>query len=331
MGDVIQCTDAHLDRPVVIKTLQPGVDHGRLLDEQKALLKLRSKHVVQLYDIVDVSAVGAKGLVLEYISGHDLEIGAHPIGYDYLRVLWQIACGIRDIHRAHVIHRDLKPGNIRVDAEGVVKIFDFGLARSIGFDDKTRSVIGTPVFMAPELWGQSTISFSSAIDVYAFGVIAIALVHDSVPSALASHPPRSLPRREFDTLFAGLSQELASGLFACLASDPAGRPSMEAVTAMLERHVLNGRHRAIAVINRDAKRLDTANRSISMTVSAGDSLGIQYDGLQFAVSSAAGNVFVNNGAVKPGTIIPGCCVITFGVGSNRTFVTFDISNPEVMA
>lgn len=331
MGDVIQCTDTHLDRAVVIKTLQPGVDHSRLLDEQKALLKLRSKHVVQLYDIVDVSARGAKGLVLEYLAGHDLQIGAYQIGYDYLRVLWQIACGIRDIHRAHVIHRDLKPGNIRIDAEGVVKIFDFGLARSIGVDDRTRSVIGTPVFMAPELWGQSTISFSTAIDVYAFGVIAIALVHSSVPSALASHPPRPVPKLDLDTVFAGLSQELIDCLSACLAGDPTARPSMEFVTEMLERHVLNGRHRAIAVINSEAKRLDTTNRSISMSVPTGDSLGIRYDGLQFAVNSIAGNVFVNNGTAQPGTIIPGCCVITFGVGNGRTFVTFDISNPEVMA
>lgn len=331
MGDVIQCTDTHLDRAVVVKTLQSGVDHSRLLDEQKALLKLRSRHVVQLYDIVEVSARGAKGLVLEYIAGQDLQVSAYQVGPEYLQVLWQIACGIRDIHRANVIHRDLKPGNIRIDGEGVVKIFDFGLARSIGVDDRTRSIIGTPIFMAPELWGQSTISFSTAIDVYAFGVIAISLLQSSVPLALASHPPLPVPKSVLDGIFMGLAGELITCLSACLASDPTARPSMELVTETLERHVLNGRHHAIAVINSDAKRLDTVNRSISMSVPGGDSLGIHYDGLQFLVATTAGNVFVNNSAAKAGRVIPGCCVLTFGVGSGRTFVTFDISNPEVMA
>ena len=52
MGEIIQCNDSHLQRRVIIKRLQEGIEERRLLDEQRALAKLRSKHVVQLYDII---------------------------------------------------------------------------------------------------------------------------------------------------------------------------------------------------------------------------------------------------------------------------------------
>lgn len=331
MGDIIQCVDTHLDRRVVIKTLQPGVDHSRLLDEQRALMRLRSKHVVQLYDIVAMPTTGASGLVLEYIDGRDLTYGGSKADGAYIKLLWQIACGLRDIHKAGVIHRDLKPGNARMDTEGVVKIFDFGLARSVGIDDRTRSIIGTPIFMAPELWGQTTISLSTAIDVYAFGVTAIALLNVAVPSGLQSRPPLPVRRHEIEAALAGLPPDLVGMVSACLAHRHALRPSMSDVADLLERHLLYGRHRAIAVINGVANRLDMTNRTVSMKVSGTNQLSIQYDGHAFKIGSVAGYVYINNKAATVGDVIPGCCVLTFGVGSNRTFVTFDISNPEVIA
>jgi serine/threonine protein kinase len=136
MGDIIQCHDMHLDRTVVLKTLQAGVDSRRLLDEQKALAKLRSKHVVQLFDFTEVSTGSGKvlALVLEHIEGNDLVVGSYTPNAAYLKVLWQISCGLSDIHAAGVIHRDIKPANIRLDREGVIKILDFGLygARALG-------------------------------------------------------------------------------------------------------------------------------------------------------------------------------------------------------
>ncbi|MBV6851279.1 hypothetical protein [Xanthomonas euvesicatoria] len=74
MGEVIFCEDLHLQRKVVLKHLQAGVEARRLLDEQKALSKLRSKHVVQLYDIVNIPGVGGPmpAIVLEFIDGETL-------------------------------------------------------------------------------------------------------------------------------------------------------------------------------------------------------------------------------------------------------------------
>lgn len=110
MGEVFECIDTHLQRRVIIKRLQVGIEERRLLDEQKALARLRSKHVVQLYDIIEMSDRGRreKAIVLEFIDGKNLAIGSYTVGRPYLNVLWQMASGLRDIHDAGVIHRDIK-------------------------------------------------------------------------------------------------------------------------------------------------------------------------------------------------------------------------------
>ncbi|MBV6851824.1 hypothetical protein KWH43_22410, partial [Xanthomonas campestris pv. heliotropii] len=59
-------------------------------------------------------------------------------------------------------------------------------------------------------------------------------------------------------------------------------------------------------------------------------LTVEYDGLNFNVTQVAGDVYINNTPAVTGMIVPGCCVLTFGNGRARKFVTFDVSNPEVM-
>lgn len=127
MGDIIECIDVRLDRKVIIKKLKDGEEERRIIDEQQALIHLRSKHVVQLFDVVSVNdGGGAKtGLVLEYIEGENLDWNGFVQDFNFIKTLWQIAFGLTEIHSAGIIHRDIKPNNIRVDTEGVVKIIDF--------------------------------------------------------------------------------------------------------------------------------------------------------------------------------------------------------------
>jgi len=150
MAEVHECDDQNLFRKVMLKRVPKTADLPRLLDEQKALLKLRSRHVVQLLDVVTFKHNGndIRCLVLEHIAGTDLDQIKFAPNEDFQKTLWQIACGVSDIHRAGVIHRDIKPNNIRRDANGVIKIFDFGLAREVGKDDKTKSITGTAGFPA---------------------------------------------------------------------------------------------------------------------------------------------------------------------------------------
>lgn len=330
MGEVIFCEDLHLQRQIVLKYLQPGIEARRLLDEQKALSKVRSKHVVQLYDIVNIQgAVGKQsGIVLEYIDGETLQFGSFSVDMNFLNVIWQISCGLADIHLCGIIHRDIKPGNIKIDGEGVVKILDFGLSRN-NEDAKTRCVIGTPIFMAPELWSSQTIAFDSSIDVYAFAVTCLTLITDSIPRSLFNRPPSQPNIAEFSAPFSGFPSEITNTLYQCLAAERRNRPSMQTIKKVLEKYLLKDRHRATVVLNGVVNTLDCKNRRISLNANVGN-LTIEYDGLTFKVTQVTGAVYINNTSVSVGTEVPGCCVLTFGIGSGRQFVTFDVSNPEVM-
>lgn len=333
MGEIVECVDSHLQRRVVIKRLKVGIDERRLIDEQKALAKLRSKHVVQLYDIVELDDRGKSesGIVLEFIEGKNLASNMFAPDRDYLYVLWQIASGLKEIHEGGIIHRDIKPANIRMDKEKVIKILDFGLARS---DDegKTRSIIGTPVFMAPELWAGSTISFDRSIDVYAFGATALALLTDKPPGELVHQPPRPVSLAAFNSAMTGLPLDIVTMLHSCLESNPAKRPSMAGIQAVLGRHLLANRHRALVIMNGQVYNLDSKTRKVTIKAGKVGELTIEYNSLDFAISKAVGAVTVNNSPAVAGSVVPGCCVITFGGdGQNRVFVTFDVSHPEVMS
>jgi len=266
---------------------------------------------------------------MEFIEGENLEPGSFKPGRRYLNVLWQIACGLNDIHDAGVIHRDIKPDNIRLDKEGVVKIIDFGLARS-NDQAKTRGSIGTPVFMAPELWNDHTIRFDQSIDVYAFGVTAFALLTTKAPKELVSQPPQAVSLTSLSAYLPDLQSDVIALIHACLKSDQAKRPSMAEVQTLLARYLLENRHRALVVMDGQVHSLDRKSRKITLNAGAIGALAIDYDGFDFKVSSASGAIFLNNTPAQVGGVVPGCCVITFGTGSRRRFVTFDVSHPEIM-
>lgn len=183
--------------------------------------------------------------------------------------------------------------------------------------------------MAPELWGDQTIAFDSSIDVYAFGVTCLALLAEETPLSLRKRPPSQPSLTDFSVPFAGLPSEITHILHQCLATDRRDRPSMQDIQNLLAKHLLKDRHRATVVLNGSANTLDCKNRRISLNATVG-SLTIEYDGLVFSVTQVTGAVYINNTSVSIGTIVPGCCVLTFGNGGSRSFVTFDVSNPEVM-
>lgn len=330
MGEVLFCEDLHLQRCVVLKYLQPGIESRRLMDEQKALAQLRSKHVVQLYDIVEANFNGliCPAIVLEFISGEALSVASYSANDKYLKIIWQIACGLTDIHSKGIVHRDIKPGNIKVDSEGVVKILDFGLSRNANAA-KTQSIIGTPIFMAPELWSDKTITFDSSVDVYAFGVVCLALLNEKAPPGLVSRPPIQPSWAEFSSFCDGIPEDISRKLHECLSPKSADRPRMQEIRELLSRQLLKDKHRATVVLNGVVHTLDSNNRRITLNANVG-SMRIEYDGLDFKVESASGAVYVNNSPAITGMVVPGCCVLTFGASGSRKFVTFDVSNPEVM-
>jgi eukaryotic-like serine/threonine-protein kinase len=330
IGEVNECIDKNLSRKVMLKRVFKPSDFPRLLDEQKALIKLRSKHVVQLLDVVKFTwnKDTVTCLVLEHIDGDDLDKLSFKPDIEFQKVLWQIASGLTDIHAAGVIHRDIKPQNIRRDRFWIVKIFDFGLAREIGIDDKTKSITGTLGFMAPELFGNSTISFSPAVDTYAFGRTALALLGRWPPTGKALKVQTGTVAKEFP----GLNAAVCGIIEACLDLSATDRPTMSEVADVLSRDLIRGRHRArIVQDGRTVYELHSKNKVANITSAVGN-ITIQYDGNQFLISAVSGSVFINNKRVSNGTSMLAACVITIGEqGSSRAFLTFDVSNPEIAA
>ncbi|MEJ1117083.1 protein kinase [Phyllobacterium sp. CCNWLW109] len=336
MSHATVCLDTHLDRDVLIKELQQGVDQRRILDEVAALTSIRSKHVVQIYDVIKDSTGAVIGLVEEYIPGNDL-VDFIPItdANLFLRIAYAIACGISDIHTAGRVHRDIKPNNIKFDREGCLKIFDFGLAREGQVDAATQGAVGTPGFMAPELWvdDDEVIEFTEAIDVYAFGATMLALALRRLPRPLRQVPPQ-LPSTEADFAATSLSLpiEISSSMNVCIAQDPTNRPRMSAVRDVIGEYLLRDQHRATLVVNGNVHVLDSGRRGVTITLPHGVAQ-LRYDGLRFSLTTQSGDVFVNNVPVAGTLRLPKSCVVTFGqphLGMNRIHVPVDVSHPEVV-
>lgn len=330
-GHVAFYKDTHLDRKVAIKSIKETSEQHRIIDELNALMQLRSKHVVQVFDRV-IEDDDSMLIIEEFIAGEDLPI-VEESQENYLKTIWQIASGIADIHSVGVIHRDIKPNNMKVDKEGIVKIFDFGLSRNEGEDAKTKGFKGTFCYAAPELKSSGIVEFSRAIDVYAFGITAIELSGLALPDELFSITPQPLPYGFLNNLPFKLPSDLISILISCLAFNPDNRPLMIEVRDKIARYLLKDKHQALAVYNGKAYVFNCDNRSASLNLPGIGNLTIQYDGLKFFVSTAEDEVFINNLSVTIGQEIPSSSVITLGNperGLNRKFVTFDVSNPEIV-
>ena len=334
MGSVMVCQDKILERPVAIKFITSAAHKRRMDDEVAALLKLRSKHVVQVYDVLQ-AAPDEIGIVQEFIDGKDL-FQSHQVptvAVDYYKQIWQIASGIADIHELGVIHRDIKPNNMKTDPEGVIKIFDFGLARDDGHSAKTMCFVGTQGFAAPELY-KRPFCFTRAVDTYAFGATALYLACGGLPNELLEQPPRNLLGSYFTRIPLTIAPEITYLLDACIAPDQNNRPPMGVVRDALARHILFNRHRALVVYQGKASILDTNNTYVSLSYGDIGKIAIRYDGLAFVVDSVSGEVLINNLAVVAGSILPGACVVALGGlhrrNNERRFITFDISHPEIV-
>ncbi len=332
MGVVIPCQDTVLDRKVAIKVIQDTVNRRRMLDELKALLKMRSKHVVQVFDVIQLGH--DLGIVQEFIEGADLfdpSLAPNNTAGLY-KVLWQIASGISDIHGVGVIHRDIKLNNMKIDTEGVVKIFDFGLARNDGPTAATVGFVGTRGFAAPELYVASA-KFTAAVDTYAFGASALFMAVRGFTADLWEQPPALTGASYFSSTPFAIAPEIAKILDSCLAEWPQDRPKMSTVRDLLARHVLFDRHQALLVFQGKPSYLNSANRAVNLNLPMMGQIQIKYDGLDFRVAALGGDVYVNNQRLVVGDALPGSCVVSLGApdqGMRRTHVTFDLSNPEIV-
>lgn len=189
MGEVWQATDEVLGRPVAVKLMlaqstdPSGADRFRL--EAQTAARLSHPHVVGVFDFGTWD--GKLFLVMELVEGDSLGSSpSNPLVLPAERVAVvaaHAAAGLAAAHRQGVVHRDIKPGNLLMDAEGTVKLADFGIARFV--DDPsaglttTGQIVGTGLYLAPErALGKPA---SPASDVYSLGCVLYQL--------LTGHPP----------------------------------------------------------------------------------------------------------------------------------------------
>jgi serine/threonine protein kinase len=334
-GQVFVCKDSNLERDVAIKVIKPEQDPEIIKTEIASLPTIQSKHVVQVFDVVSDSDRIA--LVMEYVPGDDLNDyaqTARPLA-EFLKALYQIASGIADIHSAGKIHRDIKPNNMKFDQEGIIKIFDFGLSCNHTPPRITTGGRGTAIFRAPELYSDKGVIVTQAVDTYAFAVTAWVLgSKQTLPDAFLEFPPQSKTLApSIATHIPSLPAEIVGILDRALSVNPANRPAMAEVVAVISRRLLFGQHKGCVVVGGDIYTIDSAKKGSRINVPSRGTIAIHYDGLSFTVSEVAGDVFVNGISAKLNQELPDSCVLIMGAPSSgpmRTFLTFDVSHPEVV-
>jgi eukaryotic-like serine/threonine-protein kinase len=187
MGVVYLARDPKVDRAVAIKTLLARYDdHEEVLErfarEAQAAGRLNHPNVVTVHDYGDEA--GTPYFVMEYIAGQDLQKALRRVGTfsvdQVVDIGRQILDGLAYCHAEGVFHRDLKPSNIILLESGLVKITDFGIARTIDSElTATGAVIGTPSYMSPEQFMGTSVDGRS--DLFSVGAIVYELLTRSKP------------------------------------------------------------------------------------------------------------------------------------------------------
>ncbi|MEX1365569.1 MAG: serine/threonine-protein kinase [Nannocystaceae bacterium] len=204
MGVVYAAYDPQLDRRIAVKVLHPQTDPrvleervGRLLREAKTLARLTHPNVVTVHEVGETP--DGLFIAMQLIDGADLRtwLQEHePPLPELVRLFIAAGRGLAAAHREGLVHRDFKPDNVLIDSTGHARVADFGLACSVveahrhtdpGFEEsdlpqgvtRTGTVLGTPAYMAPELF--DGVPADARSDQYAYCVAMFEAVHGTRP------------------------------------------------------------------------------------------------------------------------------------------------------
>ncbi len=188
MADVFLGIDTILNRQVAIKVLRSDMSTDavsilRFEREAQAAAALAHPNIVEIYDVGDYK--GHHYIVMEYITGQTLKQVIHARGpllnEEAVDIMKQMCSAIAEAHSRGIIHRDIKPQNVIVKADGSIKILDFGIATAKGAMQLTQAnnVMGSVHYLAPELAKGDPSSPQS--DIYALGICFYEMLAGDVP------------------------------------------------------------------------------------------------------------------------------------------------------
>jgi tetratricopeptide (TPR) repeat protein len=205
MGTVYRAEDPRLGRVVAVKVPRADlVGAGgaavvqRFLREARAAARVRHPHVCPIHDVGEQD--GVPYVVMDYVEGPSLAArleGGRPLGdvRAAVELARQVAEGLAAVHAGGLVHRDLKPGNVLLGADGKAVLTDFGLARPGGGEHLTQAgaLVGTPAYMAPEQSSGEGERVGPWTDVYGLGLMLYQMLTGRLPVAEEPRPSRRRP------------------------------------------------------------------------------------------------------------------------------------------
>jgi tetratricopeptide (TPR) repeat protein len=188
MGEVYKVKDTKLDEEVALKLIKPEIANDsrtiqRFRNELKLARKITHKNVCRMFDFHEEGKIPF--ITMEYVQGESLKASIQKQGIipeeKTIDIAQQIGRGLSEAHEWGVVHRDLKPQNIMIDAKGNAKIMDFGIAHSLEVEGVTQTgmMIGTPDYMSPEQ--AEGLEADQRSDIYSLGIILYEMATGKVP------------------------------------------------------------------------------------------------------------------------------------------------------
>lgn len=234
MGNVYKARDRETGETVALKLIKPEIASDQAMTERfkNELLfarKITHKNVCRVYEFNRIGGIAYTSM--EFVEGESLRsvlsrFGGLPVrkGAD---LALQICSGLKEAHAQGIVHRDLKPENVMIDAQGNVKIMDFGIARSMeGGTRLTGAMIGTPAYMAPEQVSGKPVDYRT--DIYALGLVLYEMFTGSetfradTPVAVALKQMQEAPAPPHD-IEPTIPVYIERAILKCLEKDPAKR------------------------------------------------------------------------------------------------------------